>query len=139
MHQHLVVGSGPVEGAEKPQVLVAFLGGREVEQPQPVVEGERVDTERGTLSRRVTGDRSGHRFWSSRSLGDLWWNGGPTRWSVCRIAVADAMRHAAARLAFRSTLRKAVQRFQYGQRAAAAQVLVVALVARGAQAAIAGG
>src|SRR5260370_41110688 len=116
MHQHLVVGWGPVEGAEKPQVLVAFLGGREVEQPQPVVEGERVDTERGTLSRRVTGDRSGHRFWSSRSLGDLWWNGGPTPGSGCRVRAGGAVGPPAAETAVRSAPGQAEQPFQYGQR-----------------------
>ena len=38
VQQHLVVGPAAVEGAQQPQVLVALLGGREVEQPQPVIE-----------------------------------------------------------------------------------------------------
>ncbi len=59
VHQHLVVGSGPVEGPQQPQVLVAFLGGREVEQPQPVVQRERVDAERGVPGRGGAGNRFG--------------------------------------------------------------------------------
>ena len=55
VHQHLVVGPGPVEGAQQPQVLVAFLGGREVEQPQPVIESERVDAERASAGAPSSG------------------------------------------------------------------------------------
>lgn len=49
VQQHLVIGAPAVEGAQQPQVFVALLGGGEVEQPQPVVEGERIDAERALV------------------------------------------------------------------------------------------
>src|SRR5258708_37094149 len=45
VQEHLVVGPAPVERAEQPQILVTLLRRREVEQPEPVVDGERVDPE----------------------------------------------------------------------------------------------
>jgi hypothetical protein len=45
VQQHLVLRPGPVEGTQQPQILTALLGGREMEQPQPVVQREGVDTE----------------------------------------------------------------------------------------------
>ena len=37
VHQHLVVGPGPVEGAQQPEVLVPLLRRGEVKQAQPVI------------------------------------------------------------------------------------------------------
>ena len=46
VQQDLVVGPGPVERPQDPQVDEPLVGRQEVEQPHPVVERERIDPER---------------------------------------------------------------------------------------------